>query len=371
MNDKAIPRLPDMDLLNQIKNYGVPINDKQYEANKKGAIQKTLADEFLINLRIMDLQDYIQRYQWFNLPEGIDQELLERMFYYRGAVGFFYEPAENKAYILPYVLNGSIDMYGRYTGVSFLPFNGKAESDKKNIYIPGEGRKPVYDVVLPEELTEEIYNNSCVLCTDYSKQYAQKIKPRAETQECILQIESEIYPFARTALIANTGIRLLKVNTSAEAQQASILNQAMYQAALNGDTNLGYVGSVNTEVLDNPTAAKPDDYLLYLQSLENIRLSFLGLENGGIFKKNQYQNNTEQGMLSLNTSNIYNDGLKNRQRWCTIINSIYGLDMWCMPSETQQGVDTNGDGLITNGEEQPSTTPQEDEEDNTDANLPG
>ena len=145
----------------------------------------------------------------------------------------------------------------------------------------------------------------------------------------------------------------------------------MYQAALNGDTNLGYVGTVNTEVLDNPTAAKPDDYLLYLQSLENMRLSFLGLENGGIFKKNQYQNNNEQGMLSLNTSNIYNDGLKNRQRWCTIINSIYGLDMWCMPSETQQGTDTNGDGQITNGEEQPSTQPQEDEEDNTDANLPG
>ena len=45
--------------------------------------------------------------------------------------------------------------------------------------------------------------------------------------------------------------------------------------------------------------------------------------------------------------------------------------MWCMPSETQQGTDTNGDGLITNGEEQPSTQPQEDEEDNTDANLPG
>ena len=136
-----------MDLLNQIKNYGAPICNKQYEANKKGAIQKKHADEYLIKLRIKDIQDYIQRYKWFNLPEGIDQELLERMFYYRGAVGFFYEPAENKAYILPYVLNGSIDMYGRYTGVSFLPFNGKAESDKKNIYIPVVTRKATDDVL--------------------------------------------------------------------------------------------------------------------------------------------------------------------------------------------------------------------------------
>lgn len=236
------------------------------------------------------------------------------MFYYRGQVGFFVEPEEHKAYILPYVLNGSIDIYGRYTGVSFLPFNGKAESDKKNVYIPGEGRTPIYEVQLPEEITEDIYNYGCVLCTDYSKQYAQRVMPKAETQECILRMESEIYPFARTALISNTGIRLLKVRTSAEAEQAGILNQTMYNAALNGDCNLGYIGDVSTEVLDNPAAAKPDDYLMTLQSLENMRLSFLGLENGGIFKKQNYQSVAENKMSQPNMSNIYNDGLRCRQK---------------------------------------------------------
>lgn len=346
------PVLPDCDLLSQVKNYGAPVSPASFRGNRS-AKQESLADRFRMSLRVQDLQEFIGRYKWYNLPEGIDQELLERMFYYRGQVGIFYEPAEEKLYILPYVLNGSIDMYGRYTGVSFLPFNGKAETEngKKNIYIPGELREPQYEILLPEELTLEKFNNACVLCTDYSKQLAQKIKPRAELQECVIQLESELYPFVRTALLSNTGIRLLKVRSEAEAEQIPILNQTMYDAALNGDCNLSYIGDVTADTLDSPVAAKPDDYLLTLQSLDNMRLNMMGLQNGGIFQKKAHMLEDENAMIESNSSSVYMDGLRNRQRWCNIINSIWGIGMWCEPSETEMEMDMNGDGLVTNGDE--------------------
>lgn len=363
---KAQPRLPDVNLLAGLKSYGVPICDPKY----KSAKQDTLMDKFLINMRIQDEQDFIGRYKWFGLPEGIDQELLERMFYYRAQVGFFYEPAEKKAYILPYVLNGTLDIWGRYTGVSFLPFNGKAETDKKRIYIPGEGRTPVYDVMLEDEITTDVYNNSCVLCTDYTKQIAQEVMPRAITQDCVLRTMAEVYPFARTALMSNSGLRIMKLTNANQVGSVQMLNQTQYDALLNGDTYLGFVGDPNTEQMPDTSPAKAEEYFLYLQSLENLRLSFLGLENGGIFQKKAHELQSENDMITGNTSRIYNDGLRNRQRWCTIINSIWNLGMWCMPAENEAMMDMNGDGMITNGEEQSSTTPQNDStggDDNADA----
>ena len=355
-------RLPDVELISQIKNYGVPVCDKRAAENLDGlkkAHNETLVSKMLINFRIRDLQDFIGRYKWYNLPEGITQELLERMFYYRGQVGFFYEPAEEKAYILPYVLNGTIDMYGRFTGVSFLPFNGRAETDKKNIYIPGEGRTVIHDVPLPEEVDINMFNNGCVLCTDYSKQYAQNIIPKVQTQEPLLQMEAEIYPLVRTALINNTGVKTIVVNSKAEADQVPLLNQSLYDAAINGDTNIGFIGNIKTQVLDNITATKPDDYLLTLQSLENMRLGFLGLQNGGIFQKKATELQSENDMISTNAQTAYNDGLRNRQNWCNIINAVWGINMWCGPSETEMMSDMNGDGLLTNSEDNDNTNEAE------------
>ena len=40
------------------------------------------------------------------------------------------------------------------------------------------------------------------------------------------------------------------------------------------------------------------------------------------------------------------DGLSIRQNFCNIVNSIWGLGIWCEPSENVSGADINGDGLL-------------------------
>ena len=36
------------------------------------------------NLRIMDEQNAVNRYTWYNLPKGLSGQLIERILYYRG-----------------------------------------------------------------------------------------------------------------------------------------------------------------------------------------------------------------------------------------------------------------------------------------------
>ena len=53
-------------------------------------------------LRIVDEQNALYRYTWYGLPPGLNQELIERVLYYRGQGAFF--QIKDRAYFLPYTL---------------------------------------------------------------------------------------------------------------------------------------------------------------------------------------------------------------------------------------------------------------------------
>ena len=63
----------------------------------------------------------------------------------------------------------------------------------------------------------------------------------------------------------------------------------------------------------------------------------------------------EQEMAGGNTALVYADGLTQRQNASLIANSIFGWDMWCMPSEDVMPADMDGDGLIQ-GDAQPTSS---------------
>ena len=61
---------------------GLPIKMGAPGCGKKPDIHKVL--------RIIDEQDAINRYKCYNLPDGLDRHLLERVLYYKGQGVFFY-----------------------------------------------------------------------------------------------------------------------------------------------------------------------------------------------------------------------------------------------------------------------------------------
>ena len=321
---------------------GLPI--KVAEDNKV-----CLKDNIRRVLRILDEQDAINRYKWYNLPNGLDGQLIERILYYRGQAMFFMK--DDMFFFLPYALDGTIDVYGRFKGVTPLPFNGIAQDEKK-AWIVGLTRKPVYDIVDDDKNIDNLMEEGCVLLSDYSKQMSQTNIARQILQEPILDTMAEAFPLARTNLIANSGIKGMRVND--EDQQASVqsANRSVEGAALNGKIWIPIVGNVEMQELTDGSALKSEEFLMYMQALDNFRLSLYGLQTGGLFQKKSHMLESEQEMNEGNIGLIYQDGLTLRQKFCDIVNSIWGLGIYCEASEVVVGLDKNMDGEIADNQDQ-------------------
>lgn len=319
----------------------------------KGCVQKA---DIKKQLRIVDEQNAVNRFTWYNLPEGLNGKLMERILYYKGQAMLF--SLDNKFYFLPYTLDGTIDVYGRYLGVTPLPFNGTANDGKPDKpWIQGLTFNPVYEVELPEdylnlsfEELEEKISKSCVLLKDYTEQYSQTNIARQILNDPILDIMSECFPFMRTALINSTGVQGMRVNTENEAASVYAANNAITKAAQEGKAKVPIVGNVDFQDLTGGNVAKAEEFLLAMQSLDNYRLSLYGLDNGGLFQKRSHVLQAEQEMNTGNVGLVLRDSLQCRQDFCDIVNSIWGLDIWCEPSEVVLGIDLTGDGVVGNNE---------------------
>lgn len=310
-------------------------------------VKANLKPEIRKALRIVDEQDAINRYVWHNLPKGLSSHLMERILYYKGQAAFFYMPSEEKFYFLPYTLDGNIDVYGRFTSITPLPFNGSttAEKDQK-AWITGLTRKPQYEVLLPDELTIDDFEDSCVLLHDYSQQISQTNIPRQLINEPVLDIMSDCIPFMRTALVNSTGVSGIRVNGQEGAANVLAASRAIDCAALTGEKYIPIVDAIDMQDLTGSSVARSEEFLLSMQALDNFRLSLYGLDNGGLFQKKSHMLEAEQRMNSSNIGLILQDGLTNRQEFCNIINSIWGLGVWCEVSETITNADTDGNGIL-------------------------
>lgn len=323
------------------------------EGPRKQAIKK--------NLRILDEQDAVNRYKWYNLPLGMSSEDLERLIYYKGQLAFFYLEKAEQFYIMPYALDGSIDYYGRFVSVHPVPFaEGVTGKEKEQIaalrtLLSKITLHCVYDVVDPDEITSDIVNNSCVLLHDYTPQLSQNIIPRQELQDGILDIMAELIPFMHTSLLNSTGVQGMRVNSEDEQSNVKVASASINRAALNGEKWMAVVGALDFQDLTGGEVAKAEEFLLAMQALDNFRLSCYGIDNGGLFEKKAHTLQSEQDMNRGNTGLVFDDGLSRRQRFCDICNSIWPLGMWCEPGESVMGVDMNGDGMIADEQDQSGT----------------
>lgn len=317
-------------------------------------------------IRIQDEQDAVNRYTWYNLPDGLNGQMLERMLYYKGQLCFFYFKEMDKFYFMPYALDGGIDFYGRYIGVHPIPFSGgttdeeKKQASKQMTILSAKKLKPTYDVLTVEELIEEgvsALDTRCVLLKDYTEQLAQTITPRQIINDGIIDVEAELIPFMRTALIRATGVKGMRVGNQDEQSNVQAANNSMLDAALTGKVNIPIIGQVDFQELNDGVVGKADEFMMALQSLDNFRLSTYGLDNGGLFQKRERKLVAEQEMNAGGGSVglVMQDGLSIRQRFCDIVNSIWGLGIWCDVSETVSGADKNMDGELSDQQDQSGT----------------
>ena len=337
-------KLPDLETLWQ-----AGINPKTGLPVKLGGHKCTIKEDIKKYLRLIDEQDAVNRYVWYNLPANLTSQELERMLYYKGQLCFFYDKDLEEFYFMPFALDGTIDFYGRYNTIHPVPMTSGTD-DKGNKaqaqYLANKKLKCVYSIKLPEELTKKDLMESCVLIHDYTKQLSQMIQPRAVVNDPLLDVMAECVPFMRTSMISSTGIKGVRVQDADQQQNVVDGSRSLEHAAMTGNPWVPIIGNIEFQELTDGPTGKIEDYMLAMQSLDNLRLSGYGLDNGGLFEKKSHILQTEADLNGGPVGLVLQDGLSIRQNFCNIANSIWGLGIWCEPAENVVGADLNGDGVI-------------------------
>ena len=346
------PSIPDLDTL-----YQAGIDPKTGLPTRAGSASGGWRKEAVkLSLRVMDEQDAVNRYRWYNLPCNISSQELERLLYYKGQLCFFYYAPLDQFFFMPYALDGTIDFYGRYNRIHPVPMtNGTTADEQREAKRQADLLSTIKLNVLydfPEELTYDIMVNSCVLLHDYTKQLSQTIIPRQQINDPILDIMSDCIPFMRTALLSGTGIQGMRVNSQDEESNVKAASRSVDRAALNGEKWIPIIGNIDFQDMTGGEIMKGEEFMMAMQSLDNYRLSLYGLDSGGLFQKNSHMLQAEQDMNTGNSGIIMDDGLMIRQRFCDIINFIWGCGTSCEIAEPVMGVDTNMDGKIATDTDQ-------------------
>ena len=307
-------------------------------------------EDFKKALRIVDEQDAVNRYVWHNLPGGITGQELERMLYYRGQLCLFREKTLGRFYFMPYALDGTIDYYGRYNRVHPIPYyqgenepkmdeESKAKVKALAKILSDIKLNVLYDVVTEDASELKDADSFCVLLHDYTKQRGQEIIARQSLQEPVISLEAEAFPMARTAMISGSGVKAMRVNSADEKEEIEDANDQVYAAAMSGALFIPVLGGLDFQEIGEKGNNPAENYLLLMQSIDNFRLSLLGIDNGGIFQKKAHELKEEHQSNRTASSFAYDDGLAIRQNFCNISNSLWGLGMWCEEPSNVKGED--------------------------------
>lgn len=348
---KGVPTIKDVQLLvragiNPVT--GLPI--------KFGKIGKQTNPKLKVDvnryLRIIDEQRAVNRYTWYNLPAELSSQELERLLYYKGQIAFFYFKEIDQFVFMPYALDGTIDFYGRYNTIHPVPMTSGTTEDEKAQYksqaeiLSMKKLKVRKDLVLyADEITEELLENSAVILRDYINQLPQEQTPRYIVNDELISAMAECIPFMRTSMIISTGVMGMRVPDDDSYHDAEVAGQLMYEAAVNGNPYIPMTAKQEFQELCAKSALKAQEFMLAMQSLDNLLLAGYGIENGGLFEKKAHILNQEASINNAPVGLVYQDGLTLRQNFCNIVNSIWGLGIWCMPSEAAMSYDMNGDGM--------------------------
>ena len=161
----------DLDFSETKKALGIPVHGK----NKYMYSIDPMFEKLGVSIKYIDYQQFLTRFKWYNLPEGMDSELIERILYFSGSAMFFYIKELNRFYFLPYGMSGEntevgIDFYGRFNRLKPYSFNGSTDGggEKKadgkritrsDLYLSTQIRDNIKDIpmVESEEEARKIY----------------------------------------------------------------------------------------------------------------------------------------------------------------------------------------------------------------------
>ena len=301
---------------------------------KFGGSTVTLVDEIRKNLRVVDRANAVNRFKWENLPCNITSQELERLLYLKGQLCFFYDSNLEQFYFMPYALDGTIDFYGRYNTIHPVPMTSGMD-DKGNKaqaqYLAEKKLKVIYDI--KDLKPEDDINNVCIILRDYTNHLSQTILPRATLDEPILEVMAECPAFMRTSLLLSTGVKGVRVQDADQAAAVADASRSMARGALTGNPFIPIIGNVEFQELNEGNIGKAEEFMLAYQSLDNMRLSFMGIDNTGVYEKKAHLLQEEAEVNGGPIGLVMQDGEEIRKHFAELGNKIWSLQMQCNKNE--------------------------------------
>lgn len=315
------------------------------------------------SLANVDYQQYVTRFKWNNLPEGLDSELFEKIMYFSGSAMFFYIKELDRFYFLPYGMAGEkeqtgIDFYGRFNKLKPYSFNGSTDGSgeekatgKKlsaaDIYLSTQVRNNIKDIpfVKDEKEAKEIYEKGAVICWDYTPGLNYWNVSRNRVSQAYINYLVKVLIQTKAALINASGFNLFATDSESAndlmQMQIDDINEAREEGQLAAVVSK-LLGKV--ENLQSNAPAAMADFWSSLQSVDNLRLKTMGIRNDGVQQKSQYQNIQEQSVDINDSLQVYWNSFMERIKFSAIVNSIWGLDIYPEPLLLPQQGQPQGEG---------------------------
>lgn len=367
-----------------------PYNNKFIDANGNiipkeinDALGIELCSRFALKEEIKDIikrKDEIQaisRYKWENLPFGsLNSQGLERLIYLRyKLVGWKLPDSDNEFLITPYA-EGGLDFYGQASYCTPVPTatgsddkfdknSGFAEEDynRQKSFFDNTKLKMVYSDNQLEESDESAQDKIGIVLFDYTRGLGNTACPRAQEANNLIDVEANFIPYVNTAAINSTGVKALKTTGSAATaiKNAEAANNAMRNAAMQGNTIIPVLANMSTEQLANDSVGKTSEFMQGMQSIDNFRLSRLGISAGSMFEKNSHLLESEEENTESVEKMILDDGLKNRQNFAELFNKVFGTNIIVSLNEDAQPEEGSEEESEEDSSEEPNEVESENE----------
>ena len=310
--------------------FAAGINPKTGLPVKFGDGKCTLVEDIRKQLRVIDRANAVNRFKWNGVPCNLTSQEVERLVFLKGQICFFYDEDLEQFYFMPYALDGTIDFYGRYNTIHPVPMTSGTDdkgSKAQAEYLANKKLRVIYDI---KDLKEgEDVSKVAIILRDYTNHLSQTIIPRCTLDEPLLGVMSECIPMMRTSLLLSTGVKGVRVQDADQAANVLDASRSMERGALTGNPFIPIIGNVDFQELTDGNVAKAEEYMLAMQSLDNFRLSSMGIDNKGLFEKKAHVLEAEEEVNGGPIGLVMKDGLDIRSHFCELANEIWGLQMSC------------------------------------------
>lgn len=303
-------------------------------------------DDLIRRIRTEDEQWNVNMFDWANTQLDLTGQDINRLLYYRGQLAFAYLQELDQFVLLPFCIDGNLDMYGRARYIRLLPFTSSSEDARMKPvedYLANKKFKVVYtikDVVTPEDQLE-----SAVILYDYTPSLSYNVIPMNVINQCLIDLEAEIVTFMRTNLVNASGVTGVRVPNDGAQSQVKDANLELVNAASRAELYVPIIGEMDFQQLTQSNS-NTQEFLQAYQAVHNLRMSLNGLPSSGVYDKSQYvnQGQTSLNMGSVDSSLVLQDRYSRRDEFCNIVNSIWPIWIDCLPSENivLSDLDANG-----------------------------